>query len=101
MEERQRRACPGEHSHVDPRGELAEQLAQRRPAGRQTEAALEVPAGEEDALARPPDRLRAAGKRLRAVDQDFDLIPGRRLERAVIRPVAGLRVEGGFPAEPA
>ena len=46
VEERQRRAGPGEHPHVHALSGLGQKLAEGRPAFLQTERRVEVPAGE-------------------------------------------------------
>ena len=90
---RQRRARPQQHPHVDPLGQLAEQVAQPRRSlvARQPEVGRDVPAGDVDVRARSVERLGDRRQGLLAVDQDLERAAGarRRIARAHSQPSSG------------
>ena len=98
-EQWERRACPGEHSHVDPFGELGEQVSQDGQAAVTLEgdARREVPAREMDVRSRLPELAGDARERCRAVDQDLQAVSVMHL-RAFRPPTCG-RIERVFPAD--
>ena len=94
VEERQRRARPGEDPHVDSLRRLGQELAQRRPVLLEPERGVEVPAGEVDVRARRADRVRDARQRLGPVEERLDAAAGARRERCGPRPAAvGRRID--------
>ena len=101
-EERQRRARPDEHAHVDPLGELGQQVAQDRAARRsrvRCEVGREVPAGQMHVRLRArAARPRSPGAPLRRRSVPRPRCPARR--RVALGPAAGRRVERALPADP-
>ena len=101
MEERQRRARPGEHAHVDALGRVREQLPQRRPSLLEPEGGVEVPAGEMDVRARRANRVGDPRQRLGAVHQQLDAAAGPWRERRRAGPASRHGVDRGTAAVPA
>ena len=99
VEERKRRAGPGEDPHLDPRGRLGQELAQGRPALAHPQLGREVPAREPDTGARGRDGLRNRLQRFRAVHEHVDRVPFPR-GRVACSPAARRSVEYVQPAEP-
>ena len=75
-EERQRRARPREHVHLDPRPELAQQVLERqlRVAPVEHESGREEPAGEQHPPASTPHLAHHRGQRVGAVHEDLDAV---------------------------
>ena len=94
VEERQRRARPGENAHVDSLRRLGEQLSQRRPFFLEPEGRVEVPAGEVDVRACRADRVRDPRQRLGPVQERLDAAARARRARRRAGPAAvGRRVD--------
>jgi hypothetical protein len=88
VEQRERRAGPGENAHVDALGSLREQLAQRGTFLLEAECGIEVPPGEVDVRAGRPDRLGDPRQRFPTVDEGLDAATRARRERCRLGPTA-------------
>jgi hypothetical protein len=84
MKCRYRRARPDHHPHVDVLRELREQCAEddRALTANELEVRCEVPAGDVDVRAGRLHGLGDRGERLRAVDQDVELVARTRRRRS-------------------
>ena len=98
MEERQRRARPGQHAHVDALGGVRKQLAQRRPSVFEPERRIEVPPCEVDVRACRVDGLRDPGQRLLAVCEQLYATGLARRKGRRIRPTPRLGIDRADPA---
>ena len=102
VEERERRTRPGEHVHLDPLAELAQQLVEReaRWLALEREVGREEPAGEQDAPTCAPQLAHHGRERVGPIDEDLELValPGG-LGR--LGPVGRADVERVLPADAA
>jgi hypothetical protein len=99
--ERQRRSCPDEHAHLDPFGELGQQIPQNRRLSptRERKVRREEPAGDVNVRLGPLQFRHHPRQRLGTVDQNLERT-SRARPRVTGGPATPRNVKSSQPADP-